>query len=409
MGAFDRMSTPVPRELQAVFSTLLEACRLWLGSRQEDVDLSGVAMGGLRRLSHFHGLDPLLHRLLETECLDGADLPPALTTIWRETYDRNLAYNRELLETLVALLAAGNETGDAPFAVFKGPVTAVRVWGDLGLRVMRDLDILCREEDLPHLIDAAARLGYSPADENAIYHLSMLHVGTSALVELHFNLYDFLPQRRRLLEEIIETMESVQIEGVAVPAPRLEEALLLDVAHMVNHNFEVSLKSLLDVAASIVQTPLDVARLRKVGVRFGLAPELDLVAEAVKRLFDVETNGLPAAPLSRSHRHSLEQILDGLTRVDRQAPRPALREMAYRRGLLERYRYLRRLVFPPLAHLQAASGRGSRWGGLVALPAHLARLFGRGWRNLRQGGFRSSGQQVVDLKAEVMARQRRAD
>lgn len=87
-----------------------------------------------------------------------ADILDALLISTEQTRRGNVALLEELAHVLDALHREGIEA-----IPFKGPLLALCAYGDLGLRVFRDLDILVRDVDLPHTMRILSDLGYRRA------------------------------------------------------------------------------------------------------------------------------------------------------------------------------------------------------------------------------------------------------
>jgi hypothetical protein len=69
------------------------------------------------------------------------------------------AHNRELERVLLEIVAALERRG-IPVLPFKGPLLARTLYGDLGLRVFRDLDFLIHEGDAENVLGILVSLGF---------------------------------------------------------------------------------------------------------------------------------------------------------------------------------------------------------------------------------------------------------
>ena len=79
----------------------------------------------------------------------------------RLEYHANSARSMDLVEKLLKILDLFEQHGIDVIS-FKGPVLAVAVYGDLALRVMGDLDLLVRKEDVPGANDLLCSQGFQP-------------------------------------------------------------------------------------------------------------------------------------------------------------------------------------------------------------------------------------------------------
>ncbi|MDX1503696.1 MAG: nucleotidyltransferase family protein [Thermoanaerobaculia bacterium] len=366
---------------------LVAACRSWLGGPKP-----GPPPAEVGRMAFLHQLGPVLHDAARRGRLDLEGAPERVRRQWRETLFRNYIFNAELLAVGSALVREARDAG-VPLAVFKGPVTAARSYGALELRIMADLDLLCREDDLGTVAGLAVGHGFRPAPQTGDYHLGFAHPDLGAGLELHFELYDRLAGGPALLEEILGRPDAVEIDGVALPAPPVEIALTLDLAHLVHHDYRLPLRSLLDLAAGLASTaaPADPVRLAAAVRRGGLEGELSRLLA----LF-AETLAWPLPPpIARLAAPSGDlagfagPLLDRLASPGAPERRPLLGGPHSKGSAAATGRYLLRRLFPPLRRLQALYGTRTAAGALRHLPGHVARTLRRGLDRWRSGGLGS--------------------
>lgn len=98
------------------------------------------------------------------------DILGAFHAITDETSRANRALFDELARLLDALAKNGVEA-----IPFKGPLLAIQVFGDLGLREFRDLDFLIRDEDLEKTIAILKHLGYPRTGQMTAAQFDLLH------------------------------------------------------------------------------------------------------------------------------------------------------------------------------------------------------------------------------------------
>src|SRR5690242_12240903 len=105
---------------------------------------AGVDWHKLNSLASHHGVIPLLYtRLTELPAgLVPEDVLAQLASEFRRNTVRNLYLTRELVRILKAFVDEG-----IPVLPFKGPLLAQQAYGNLGLRVFADLDLLIRPGD----------------------------------------------------------------------------------------------------------------------------------------------------------------------------------------------------------------------------------------------------------------------
>ncbi len=116
-----------------------------------------------------NGVAPLLYRRLR----EMAHVPPAALDLLRRAYYQNAAANalryRELGQVLSALEAVG-----IPTLVLKGPALALTIYPDPALRIIGDLDLLVRREQVEQAMAALRELGYETPDRGLPYPVAYL-------------------------------------------------------------------------------------------------------------------------------------------------------------------------------------------------------------------------------------------
>lgn len=116
-----------------------------------------------------NGVAPLVYRRLR----EAAHVPPIVLDPLRQAYYQNAAANtlriHELGQVIGALEAAG-----IPAIVLKGPALALTIYSDPALRVIGDLDLLVRREQVEQAIAALQPLGYGPPEREPPYPLEYL-------------------------------------------------------------------------------------------------------------------------------------------------------------------------------------------------------------------------------------------
>ena len=100
-----------------------------------------------------HNLARVAGDIVPTEILD------AFRVHLEQTRRKNAALFDELVRIIQALALAGVEA-----IPFKGPVLAVQAYGDVGLRIFRDLDFLVRDRDMRPTMKSLPGLGYERDD-----------------------------------------------------------------------------------------------------------------------------------------------------------------------------------------------------------------------------------------------------
>lgn len=331
-------------------------------SLSEPTDWTAVELAAGR-----HNLEPLLFDLVEQGMVT---VPAETRESWEAQYYRNQIFNHSLFENLGALIAA-SEKRAARVIVLKGPVSIARRLTDPGLRVMVDLDLLCREADLAVLVEIAMGLGFCTVGENSTYHLALQHPGLGAGLEFHFDLYDVLAERDGFVEEVFSRCEPLEVGGVSMLAPAVPAEIVLQLAHLLNHDNRVDLRHWLDFALALGEVDSLNRELRRLLLLTDLEPEyLEAVAIA-SRLFGVDVgprNGYVARTIFAG-------IENGL--LDRRDDRALLAGARVHAGWWARSRYAARLLVPSPRRWRALAVSENSGVG-TALFRHLSRTIERG-------------------------------
>ena len=340
---------------------------------------AGIAWTRLLDQAEAHGVAPLVARNLDA--LGWPDIPPdvraALEAARRLNAARNLLAARVLGRALDALGRAG-----VPVIPLKGVALADWLYGDAGLRVSSDIDLLVPRQAVARAFAVFGQLGYAPAaqekpvedgDINLLLDSNMEYAFVSqelqaCPIELHWDIAWRWPEERALADLWADARPR-RFRGVAAWALGPEWHLLYLVVHAARHRWQ-ALKWLVDVHEICVRDELDWVRVRDKAVRFGLGDVLGITLGACWTLLG--TPMPPEAPaqtppawlhLFPSTTHP-QDIWQGGLYPARLFNRPS-----------EKLRYLARVLLVPTL--------GER--RLIRLPARLGALY-YALRPLRLGG-----------------------
>lgn len=327
-----------------------------------------------------HNLEPLLHDLVERGAVDA---PDDLRETWERQYYKNQIFNLSLFELLGEVLSVARDGGAVPI-VLKGPVAIARRLGDPGLRVMVDADLLCREAELATLVEAALGHGFQTVGENATYHLALQNPEHGVGLELHFDLYDVVADRLGFVDAVFAGAETVDLDGLDLRAPSRPADLVVQLAHLLEHDQRVDLRHWLDFAQAASE-PLEsheAEELERLLALADLAPELAESRRIAFALFGVEGDaGAVARP------QPLAAVEESL--LDLEDTRPFMAGARMHSSWFERARYVSRLLFPAPGRWRAlAASEGTGVG--TALWRHLGRVLGRGRAKIPKRGSAAS-------------------
>jgi len=297
-----------------------------------------------------------------------------------------LRMTAELFRVLNQLASAGIGA-----LVVKGPVLAVRAYGDPAMRSYGDLDLLVRRRDIRRATELMMEAGYDAAvpvaaiDAGKIPGQYLFSKGDSKLlVELHNDLTLRYFPRRLPLEKWFERQVYVQVDSREVPALSVEDELVLICVHGAKHLWE-RLMWIADVAALVSrQVNLDWDRAassaKEVGAERMLHTGLQLAATLLKlRLPD---HVLEKVKSDKVAANLTGQILNWLPAAGYAPPglfeRAAFR-MRMHGGLVSAPAYLMRLSFSPTEEDWGAGREEnqSSFLDMIRRPFRLARKYGR--------------------------------
>ena len=206
----------------------------------------------LLELAWQNGLEPLLYSRLKVLLSDNT-IAPEITKQLRHTYIENSARNTLFYHELSNILEALNKV-NIPVILLKGAYLAEKIYEDIALRPMLDIDLLLRKKDLAKGNEVLITLGYSQVKQIDIeiesarrHHISRLIKGCLP-IELHWHIF---PPRFPFNVDIDQIWERAVKQKTAdkkllVLSP--EDLLLhLCVHASFHHVFESGLKSLYDI------------------------------------------------------------------------------------------------------------------------------------------------------------------
>jgi protein O-GlcNAc transferase len=324
----------------------------------------GVNWTAFARLAVDHGLAGLAGHTLARVAPDlvSEDIIEALRTIVHQTGQANRGRFEELAGVLDALAANGVEA-----IPFKGPVLAIRAYGDLSLRVFRDLDFLVRDDDLAVTIATLRRLGYvrkgqlTGAQYELVHRLQgqeiMFNGATGTVIEPHTRLTGLKLAIDIDYPGLWRRAQRVELNGRTMLLLAPEDDFL---ALAVHGGKEVwwNMKWVCDIAAFIPAHPsLDWAALLARARQQGCLRMVLLATALARRHFDAAVPEAVVAAERADPRIEflVGRIAVGQWRADEVTGPPTLKTISLDRlllhdGLVRRTRYLARTMFLPGPH-----------------------------------------------------------
>jgi hypothetical protein len=334
------------------------------------------------RLADAHEVVPLVCRSLQRTGFDG--VPPAardaLEASRRSTAARNALLARELAGVLRLLARAG-----VPAIPMKGVALAETLYGDAGLRVSSDMDVLVPRGHARKALCLLRDAGYASEFAERFFEALLLRTDIEYtlrrsqhrfeyVLDVHWGIGWSPRDDRRAAEALWTDSRRVTRWGVETYAMTPEWEVLTLAVHAARHGWQ-PLKWLVDVHDYCMRRSLDWQTVRDIAERFGWLPALRRTLGVCQQLLGTPTPpGITALPPEPSV-PALAASADGME----PGPLLPLRLMGH---VAERARYLLRLLLVPtlaerrLLRLPSALG-------LLYYPLRPVRLAGKwGWRAL---------------------------
>jgi hypothetical protein len=141
----------------------------------------------------------------------------------------------------------------------KGPILALRAYGDTGARQYSDLDFVVRQKDILRTTELMISAGYQPeipveaiSPQNIPGQYVFVRIAAPLLVELHTERTMRYFPRGLPIEEFFARRQYVSVDGHHIPALAIEDELLLICIHGAKHLWE-RLSMVADVAAFVAR------------------------------------------------------------------------------------------------------------------------------------------------------------
>jgi hypothetical protein len=377
--------SPEPGVRETCYRWLLEACRHWLLA---GAGVSAPASVGaipdpdwttLGAMAHYQGVEPILHLLARRPPVSRA--PDTLRQVWERAYYGTRIRNSETLAVLAALVA-GCELAATPVVVLKGPAIMADVHGDIGLRPMADLDVLCPLSRLLEVRDILRTIGFDRAGTPYLYQVDFRRTDPDLLLELHFDLHRTGAGAARFLESAFRDRATAAIEDWTFPVLSREHAWVFEVGHCAWHGFELDLRHVIDLAGRLLPAgaAFDRQRLIPLLEQTGLAVAHGQLVKALGYLLD--------DPLEREHPPDpfTCALIERSMAIGFGHARRTGSAFRRERRLGARAQFAWRRLVPPLAAMQAAYGLRTPAGRVLCLPVHLSRTL-RDLRARSRAGF----------------------
>ncbi|SRR6266446_9559345 len=372
------------------WAVLLECASPARDGQRMAAALPSAAWARLLLLAQAHGVSG--HLAAGLGDLDEKLVPREIRQSLADRRRAQIFLTMRLTAELFRILEIFTAEGISALAI-KGPVLAVQAYADSAMRSYGDVDLLVRQQDIRRATELMCAAGFTPEvplsaiDAGKIPGQYLFSKPDSKLVvELH-NDYTLRYFPRRLpLEEFFARQIRVKLDASEVPAPSVEDELVLMCIHGAKHFWE-RLMWIADVAGLLTrQTGIDWERVadsaKAVGAERMLHTGIRLASGLLKAQLPDEVQATVQADTSAVR--LADQVSNWLPAAGHAPPglfTRALFRMRMRGGLIAAPAYLLRLSFSPTEEdwMAGADREVKRRGFFDALrrPFRLARKYGR--------------------------------
>ncbi|MBU0701752.1 nucleotidyltransferase family protein [bacterium] len=317
-------------------------------------------------LSLKHRIAPLLYHHLTTSIVPGK-LPRSIMPRLKEIYTQNFNRNKQLYDELHKIATLFHEA-DVEVLVLKGPILARLIYPSIGVRCMKDIDLVIKEEHWLRAKECFLSLGYSLPETLPELDVSELVKYTQYFsqieftrkgcipIEPHFRLFNMgIPMKEPWLFEHVRTMDKALI-----PSP---EILLLHLCiHANTHNF-CSLMLLCDIGAVVQHygDELDGSHIQQIaatrGITCSVYNSLILTEELLNIPIPERLKNALKIGFIRQMMFNIVWNKPQILSIQKTEKPPQLEAPAYylleMDNILDRLKYLCSILFPPLKWLAA--------------------------------------------------------
>ena len=229
-------------------------------SRIPELIASGISWTNLLLLADRNGILPLVYGRLSSFA---GEIPPAAFGALKDRSANIASWNLALASELLILLSH-LERNSIRAVAFKGPALAVALYGQLGLRHCRDLDLLIEAERVWDAVRILKAEGYlltaefpcQPQREwlTAYKDVALRNPVTGVYLELHWAVCESAFDPKLHVARLWQQTETVTLLGTPVPVPSPDTLLFLLAIHGARH-YWTELKWIADIDRCLKKYP----------------------------------------------------------------------------------------------------------------------------------------------------------
>ncbi len=269
--------------------------------------------------AELHGVGPILYHTIKD--INNLDIPENVWEEMRRQYFASAARNMRLYHELQKILHLFHNK-NIPLIVLKGAHLSEKVYGNIALRGMGDVDLLVKKEDLPSVEQELLELGSVPRDLNRLMHDHAAHFSyklpqSGLIVEIHWTLVQTIYPCRIDLDGIWRRAQPMKLQQTPALVLSPEDLLLYLCVHSAKHTHDMHLRMLYDISEvlrhyeNVLDWPVICARAQQWGITRALYVFLRLTRELLRvavppdRLAAIKPEGFEESYLATAR----EQIL----------------------------------------------------------------------------------------------------
>ncbi len=348
---------------------LLYCCRKDIGRRIRnkiiEIQRKSIDWECFLRKARENGIAAVVYSKLNEIKKDCTHIPSFILKKLKKVYYLNATKNSLIYEELGKMLKIFSNVG-LQVIVLKGAVLAEKIYGNLALRPMTDVDLLVKKEDLFCLNEQMKILGYRPSDISVedidfssgylttLDYRSLSPNSPSFHVHWHF-VNSTIPNESYIknikIEDIWRDAEKTKIADVEtlVMAPHHLLIHLSEHALRVTHSLsKLSFFCDIDEAVNFCQERLDWERLIKESLKFNLNRMVYLSLYFTAKFLETK---IPENVLSKlkPERFSLGEriFMNSISNNKRYPGLSYLVHLSMNDGLFKKMKFLAKTLFPP--------------------------------------------------------------
>jgi hypothetical protein len=235
---------------QSITPVLLDclACTSDTAKKERLTPVSAVEWSRVVGLAEQHNVAPLLYDNLRRMHMA---FPDEITGRLKQAFLQNMGRMMAVFHDLSDLLRLLQEN-DIPVIVLKGAYLAEAVYKNIGLRMMGDIDLMVKKDDLMRVDKLLLAYGCLPEEHSRVvakdqHHFRYLLPGSRILLEIHWTIIDPTLPLRIDVETLWSRAQPVTLAHAPALTLAPEDLLLHLCLHTACHTYEMRLSMICDI------------------------------------------------------------------------------------------------------------------------------------------------------------------